>query len=63
VVSTLLDGNAAGQLAQASERLDLLVVGSRGYGPLGAVVLGSVSNALVRTARCPLVVLPRWVKS
>jgi len=63
VASTLLDGNAAGQLAQASERLDLLVVGSRGYGPLGAVVLGSVSNALVRTARCPLVVLPRSVKS
>jgi nucleotide-binding universal stress UspA family protein len=36
-----------------------LVLGSRGYGPFGAVVLGSVSNALVRTAHCPLVVVPR----
>jgi nucleotide-binding universal stress UspA family protein len=48
---------------KASERLDLLVLGSRGYGPLGAVVLGSVSNALVRTANCPIVVVPRSAKS
>jgi nucleotide-binding universal stress UspA family protein len=34
-------------------------VGSRGYGPLRAVLLGSVSSALVRSARSPLVVVPR----
>jgi nucleotide-binding universal stress UspA family protein len=59
VTSALLDGDAASQIARASEDLDLLVLGSRGYGPLGAVVLGSVSNALVRRARCPVVVVPR----
>jgi nucleotide-binding universal stress UspA family protein len=59
VTKALVDGSAASEIAKASERLDLLVVGSRGYGPLGAVMLGSVSNALVRTARCPLVVVPR----
>ena len=37
----------------------LLVVGSRGYGPLRRVLLGSVSTNLVRLAPCPLIVTPR----
>ena len=37
----------------------LLVVGSRGYGPLRRVLLGSVSTELVRSAPCPLIVTPR----
>lgn len=56
---TLLDGDAKHLLACESGDLDLLVVGSRGYGPLRAVLLGSVSSALVRSARSPLVVVPR----
>jgi nucleotide-binding universal stress UspA family protein len=56
---TLLDGDAPEVLAGESAGLDLLVVGSRGYGPLRAVLLGSVSSALVRTAQSPLVVVPR----
>jgi nucleotide-binding universal stress UspA family protein len=56
---TLLDGDAQHLLACESDDLDLLVVGSRGYGPLRAVLLGSVSSALVRSARSPLVVVPR----
>ena len=56
---TLLDGDAQHLLARESSDLDLLVVGSRGYGPLRAVLLGSVSSALVRSARSPLVVVPR----
>ena len=55
----LLDGDAAAQLARCSSELDLLVLGSRGYGALRAVLLGSVSRALVRTSRCPVVVVPR----
>ena len=47
---------------RASGELDLLVVGSRGYGPLRAVLLGSVSSALVRSAQSPLVVVPRGPK-
>jgi len=39
--------------------LDLLVVGSGVYGPLRAVLLGSVSSALVRSAKPPLVFVPR----
>lgn len=56
---TLLDGDAIELLARESGELDLLVVGSRRYGPLRAVLLGSVSSALVRAAQSPLVVVPR----
>ena len=63
VTGALLDGSPPREIAKASAHLDLLVLGSRGYGPFGAVVLGSVSNALVRTAHCPLVVVPRSANS
>jgi nucleotide-binding universal stress UspA family protein len=52
-------GNAAEELTLYSASLDLLVVGSRGYGPVGRLVHGSTSQQLARTARCPLLVLTR----
>ncbi len=56
-----LTGSPGHELAEQSHSLDLLLVGSRGYGPLRAVLLGGVSHALVRAAGCPVVVLPRGV--
>jgi nucleotide-binding universal stress UspA family protein len=53
------EGEPAAILAEASEGLDLLVLGSRGYGPLHAVLVGGVSGRLVREAACPVIVLPR----
>jgi nucleotide-binding universal stress UspA family protein len=50
-------------LVRVSENLDLLVCGSRGYGPLRAVLLGGVSRRLAAEARCPLIVLPRGVQA
>jgi nucleotide-binding universal stress UspA family protein len=47
--------------AEASEGLDLLVMGSRGFGPLRRVLLGSVSSQLVRLLPCPVLVVPRSV--
>jgi nucleotide-binding universal stress UspA family protein len=47
------------ELALYSASLDLLIVGSRGYGPIGRLVHGSTSGQLARTARCPLLVLTR----
>ena len=50
-------------LVRLSEHIDLLVCGSRGYGPVRAVLLGAVSHRLVTKARCPLVVVPRGRES
>ncbi len=47
------------ELATFGDELDLLVVGSRGYGPMKRMVSGSTSNYLERHARCSLLVLPR----
>jgi nucleotide-binding universal stress UspA family protein len=52
-------GLPAEELALYSASLSLLVVGSRGYGPVGRLVHGSTSRALARTARCPLLILTR----
>jgi nucleotide-binding universal stress UspA family protein len=52
-------GQASEELAMFSASVDLLVVGSRGYGPLGRLVHGSTSRDLARVARSPLLVLPR----
>ena len=52
-------GGPREELARLGKELDLLIVGSRGYGPRGHVFHGSVSNYLVSHADCPLLVLPR----
>jgi nucleotide-binding universal stress UspA family protein len=52
-------GNPSEILAGASEDLDFLLVGSRGYGPLHSVVVGGVAGRVVREAACPVIVLPR----
>jgi nucleotide-binding universal stress UspA family protein len=56
----LVDGTDAAEiLAERSQGLDLLVVGSRRYGPLRAVLLGGVSGRLIRRADCPVLIVPR----
>jgi nucleotide-binding universal stress UspA family protein len=52
-------GLPAEELAIYSASLDLLVIGSRDYGPIGRLVHGSTSRQLARTARCPVLVLNR----
>jgi nucleotide-binding universal stress UspA family protein len=59
VNARLLDGDPSTALVAASAELDLFALGSRGYGPVRAVLLGSVSRALVRDGGCSVVVLPR----
>ena len=57
--AVLAHGGAVQVLARETERLNLLVMGSRGYGPLRAVLLGSVSGQLINSAPAPIVVVPR----
>ncbi|MGD9736052.1 MAG: universal stress protein [Solirubrobacterales bacterium] len=52
-------GSVAAALAAAAEDLDLLVVGSRGYGFFARVMVGSVSSELIQAAPCPVLVTPR----
>jgi nucleotide-binding universal stress UspA family protein len=56
-------GQPAEELARYSASLDLLIVGARGYGPVGRLIHGSTSQQLARTARCPLLVLTRAAHS
>ena len=58
----LLWGNPATELIEATENgVDLLVLGSRGGGPFRRAVYGSVSNPVMQTARCPVLISPTGV--
>jgi len=56
-------GHPAEELALYSASTDLLVVGSRDFGPIGRLVHGSTSQRLARSARCPLLVLTRATRN
>jgi nucleotide-binding universal stress UspA family protein len=62
VETEILEGDPAQRLAESSAGLALLVLGSRGYGPVRSVLLGSVSADVVRTAACPVLVVPSDVE-
>ena len=61
VQGRVVRGIAPEELAHWSSDVDLLVVGSRGYGPVRRVVFGSTSEHLARSTSCPLLVLRRGV--
>jgi nucleotide-binding universal stress UspA family protein len=52
----LLAGSAPRTLADASEHAALVVVGSRGLGAFESLLLGSVGQALLTHARCPVAI-------
>jgi nucleotide-binding universal stress UspA family protein len=54
-------GLAGEELAVFAGEVDLLVVGSRSYGPIRRLIAGSTTDYLQRHARCSLLVLPRGV--
>jgi nucleotide-binding universal stress UspA family protein len=55
----LVEGRAADEILDLAERIgaDLVVIGSRGLGPVGRIALGSVSEAVLLHSRCPVLVL------
>jgi nucleotide-binding universal stress UspA family protein len=52
-------GEPSEVLIERSSDLDILVLGSRAYGPLRHALLGSVSACVMREAHCPVLVVPR----
>jgi nucleotide-binding universal stress UspA family protein len=54
--TVVVEGHPARSLVDASVGAELLVVGSRGHGELGGILLGSVSQHCAAHAHCPVLV-------
>lgn len=56
--SYLREGRPANEIVRLSEELGagLIVVGSKGLGGVRPVLMGSVSDSVVRYAHCPVMV-------
>jgi nucleotide-binding universal stress UspA family protein len=52
-------GRPATALLDLSENVDLLVIGSRRWGPVSRLLLGSTGEAVLHDAACPVLVVPR----
>jgi nucleotide-binding universal stress UspA family protein len=56
----LIQGATAEKIIEEATRVgaEMIIVGSHGHGALRHVLLGSVSEAIVRHAACPVLVVP-----
>jgi nucleotide-binding universal stress UspA family protein len=52
-------GDPAEELARVAEGADLLVIGSRQWGPLSRLVIGSTGEELLRDVPCSILLVPR----
>lgn len=56
----LVQGSTADMILERAAKLeaDLIVLGSHGHGALYRALLGSISEAVVRKATCPVLIIP-----
>lgn len=54
----VVTGQPAEKLQAMAEQVDVIVTGSRDWGPLHRVALGSTSDRLMHDAMCPVIVVP-----
>ena len=57
VTVSVAKGSPAEELVKAAQGADMLVVGSRGSGGFGRLLMGSVSSQVTHHAECPVVVI------
>jgi len=58
VVHVVREGSTSKVLLEYSHDADILVVGARGHGGFAGLLLGSVANAVINHAPCPVAVIP-----
>jgi nucleotide-binding universal stress UspA family protein len=60
VTALVIPGAIADTILTEAERLDvqLIVMGSHGYGTIADLIAGGVCKAVLRKARCPVLVIP-----
>jgi nucleotide-binding universal stress UspA family protein len=57
VIPRVIRGHPRDSLIDASRHADMIVVGRRGHGGFGGLLLGSVSSACVAHGHCPVLVV------
>lgn len=57
VMISLVQGDPKSSLVKASRNADFLIVGRRGHGGLGKLLIGSVSASCIAHAKCPVLVV------
>ncbi len=58
VAHVVVQASAADALLAASAEADLIVVGTHARGAVRTFLFGSVSQTLIKSSRCPVVVIP-----
>jgi nucleotide-binding universal stress UspA family protein len=58
VTVTAVHGLPAEELIKASEGADMLVLGRRGTGGFGRLLMGSVSSQVAQHSSCPVLIVP-----
>lgn len=54
---SLVEGDPKNVLVKASKDADFLILGRRGHGKLGKLLIGSVSSSCIARAKCPVLVV------